>query len=612
MLPLRNPLAFLAQSTWEQAGERRPRIVLYLGLFVVGQAILLSEPYLFGSLLNKLQADPSPGNARQVVWTFAWLYLGLQAFFWVFHGPARVIERAVAFAVRSHWKSELFRKATRLTLAWHRDHVSGDVIDRVNRASSSLYEFTAGSFMVVNMILRFLGAQALLLWFDPVAGIVVTGTTLFVLAAVMLVDRTMYQQYGSLNRFENNVTSAVQDYLGNIVTVITLRLEGRLLEEVRRRIFKPLEVFRRNIVLNELKWFLTNMMIGVMVAAVLYLYTARTVAAGGVLMAGTLFTMLEYLRRIGDSFFNFTALYSTIVRQAADVRGVDPILEAYDALGPVITRDGPEPPWERITLRGLGFTYPDAAPGQGRLEGIDLELVRGRAIALVGSSGSGKSTLLQLIRGVQQPSSVEVLRDGEPVAEGLVPVQHVSTLLPQDPEIFADTLRFNITFGVEAADEEIAVAARLARFDSVLDRLPRGLETSIAEKGVNLSGGEKQRLALARGLFFAQSAQVLLLDEPTSNVDSENERAIYTEILRSFRDRAVVSSIHKLHLLPLFDMIHVVEGGRIVESGTFEELVTSGGVLAGLWSEYQAMVPAPDEDVAAGAGSRYAAVGAAS
>lgn len=155
--------------------------------------------------------------------------------------------------------------------------------------------------------------------------------------------------------------------------------------------------------------------------------------------------------------------------------------------------------------------------------------------------------------------------------------------MPQDPEIFADTIRFNITFGIDAKEEDIAEATRLARFDSVLARLPNGLETNIAEKGVNLSGGEKQRLALARGIFFAQESDIVLLDEPTSSVDLQNEHMIYENILSKFGDKCIVSAIHKLHLLDMFDHIYVFDDGRIVEQGDLKSLLQNNGPLAELW-----------------------------
>ena len=133
-------------------------------------------------------------------------------------------------------------------------------------------------------------------------------------------------------------------------------------------------------------------------------------------------------------------------------------------------------------------------------------------------------------------------------------MSHAIALIPQEPEIFATTIRENITVGVDRSLKEIKKFTDLARFTVVAERLPKKFESSIVEKGVNLSGGEKQRLALARGLMACQDKSIVLLDEPTSSVDFRNEMQIYQNIFAEFKDKAIIS-IHRLHLL-LFDHIY--------------------------------------------------------
>lgn len=163
-----------------------------------------------------------------------------------------------------------------------------------------------------------------------------------------------------------------------------------------------------------------------------------------------------------------------------------------------------------------------------------------------------------------------------------------TTLIPQDPEVFAESILFNITLGIEAQQGAVEEAIRLARFDSVVARLPSGINTSIAEKGVNLSGGEKQRLALARGFFFAKESSIILLDEPTSSVDVINERMIYDNILKAKEEgKIIISSIHKLHLLELFDTVYVFSHGRVVESGAVNELIERKGELWNMMKSYR-------------------------
>ncbi|MBI3891195.1 MAG: ABC transporter ATP-binding protein [Candidatus Wallbacteria bacterium] len=516
-----NPIVYLARRAWENAGRHRPLMLLYLTLFAGAQALSLAEPFVIGRMLNSVQAAGGSANILRAVVTGAGLYLLLQFAFWIFHGPARVFERYVAFRIRVRFRSTLFRVMTELPLQWHRDNHSGETIDRMNRAATALFEFSQNSFMIIYMVLRLTGVLAILLWFIPAAGAVALATTAATFGLVFGFDKILYGQYRALNGFERRVASAIHDYVTNMSTVLTLRLESRVLQETLRRIEGAFSTFRSNIVLNELKWFLTNMLIGLMTTLVLAGYAYSTLASGKALLGGTLFALFEYLRRIGDSFFEFASLYGTTVRQAADVRGAETIEEAH----------------RRVTLAASC--------------------------------------------------------DGKPVEGGLRPLAARTTLLPQNPEIFADTIRFNITFGVEAAEADVFEAVRLAHFDRVLARLPQGLDTDVSEKGVNLSGGERQRLALARGIFFSRESDVVLLDEPTSSVDSYSEKQIYLSLLELYKRQCLVSSVHKLHLLPLFDEIVVLEDGRVIERGDFRALVKHGGCLATLWNAYQTAERAP-------------------
>jgi ABC-type multidrug transport system fused ATPase/permease subunit len=344
-------------------------------------------------------------------------------------------------------------------------------------------------------------------------------------------------------------------------------------------------IFKKNVVANELKWFAMSMFVVVMMALVLGLFCYAEVTADRTILAGTFFTLFEYLRRMTDSFFGFADKYGRIVSQSANIMTVEPIFEAGSSL--VVGTQAMLPSaWQELDITGLSFAYAGKDDQQHFLRDVSLTLRRGRSIAFVGESGSGKSTLLSVLRGLHRADSAKVRCDGIRLPSGLQQVSQCTTLIPQEPEIFASTIRFNVSMGLDASDAEVMSAIRLARFEAVLAKLPRGLDTDIAEKGVNLSGGEKQRLALARGIFFAQQSSLVLLDEPTSSVDVFNERVIYKNILALFRDRCVISAVHKFHLLPMFDEIFVFAQGRLVERGTFDDLIAAKGELHRLWSSH--------------------------
>jgi ABC-type bacteriocin/lantibiotic exporter with double-glycine peptidase domain len=219
------------------------------------------------------------------------------------------------------------------------------------------------------------------------------------------------------------------------------------------------------------------------------------------------------------------------------------------------------------------------------LENINMELGKGKRIALIGESGSGKSTLLKLIRGLYPLKDGFLYLNDLRLPRGFGSISDSVTLIPQEPEIFTTTIRRNITLGVSHHDKHIMKFVRMARFNPVLKRLPRGLDTNVMEKGVSLSGGEKQRLALARGLLAIEDSEFILLDEATSSVDSKNTREIYKNIFRAYKGRTILVAIHNLSLLPEFDYIYHFKKGKIIEQGTFKEIMKSKGFKK-LWDKF--------------------------
>ncbi|MBA3994488.1 MAG: hypothetical protein C0469_13245 [Cyanobacteria bacterium DS2.3.42] len=590
---MKNPIVYLLVTGWAYAGKHRSVIVLYTVMFAFAQAMMLAEPYIIGKLINCLQTGVTGVATGSVhdhlmdqVKMYLLLYFVTQVGFWLFHGPGRLLERYVAFNIKATFKGKLFSILTRLPLKWHREHHSGDSIDKVNRASNSLFEFFDTSFEIAYMFFRLIGSMIVLVWFMPEAGAISITVTFIALAVIFGFDRILVKNYSTLNRFENSTASAVHDYVTNIISVITLRLEHRVHGEVSRRMLLPLSLFKSNNAVNEIKWCITTVLIATMIVTVLGWYTATTVGVGKAIEGGTFFTLFEYLRRIGDSFYQFAWIYGTVVRQAADVKSAEPIANGMTEVGEEEIFHLPKE-WNVLEVKNLNFTYEDDKHRKHHLKDINLTLKKGLAVAFVGESGSGKSTLLSLLRGTQNAHCANVFADGVELPGGLKHIADATTLMPQDPEIFSDTIGFNLTFGLEVDENEIREAIRLARFEPVLKRLPSGLETSIAEKGVNLSGGEKQRLALARGIFFARDSEIILLDEPTSSVDPQNERVIYANILGAFPDRCVVSSLHKLHLLDMFDVVYVFHNGEIVECGEVSEVLAQNGRLSELFNSYE-------------------------
>lgn len=575
----------LVSAVWHYAKGRRHLVMLYGLMFVAANCISLTEPLIIGLLINALQQATVTSGTAHLILFYLLLLLGESAAFWLFHGPARVIEQGVAFFVQTVFVERYFDVVVHLPAQWHKNQHSGATINKLRKASNALRGFTGNGYQFIEMLMRLVGSVLALYLIMPMAALLTVAVAVCALTVAFTFDRYLLPRYETINAHEHYTASALHDYITNVITVITLRLQRLTHREIHRRLTHYFPYVRRTNQVEETKWFMATMIIAGMTTVVLGWYIFSTLSVGAVPLIGTVFMLYQYLQKIGGAFYTFAWKYGDTVQQYADLQSADPILRAT----PAQRDDAVRLPsaWQTLQIRDLHFTYEDEEKREHHLKDIHLTLVKGRKIALVGESGSGKSTLMVLLRGLQKADRVTVSADGKSLPHGLQHLAPHVTLIPQEPEIFANTIEYNITVDTEQSEADVLRDIALAQFSSVLARLPKGIKTDVSEKGVNLSGGEKQRLALARGIFAAQDSDIILLDEPTSSVDSTNELLIYRNLFAHFADRCIVSSIHKLHLLDLFDDVYVLDQGTLIEYGPVQEVLAKGGMLTRLMENYE-------------------------
>ena len=256
---------------------------------------------------------------------------------------------------------------------------------------------------------------------------------------------------------------------------------------------------------------------------------------------------------------------------------------------PAEVQDAPAAPDLNVTagdvqFDDIHFGYEAARP---ILKGVSLHVRPGQTVAIVGPSGSGKSTMGRLLFRFYDVTGGAVRIDGQDVRDVTQASVHARIgIVPQDTVLFNDTLYYNIAYGrPDATRAEVVEAARAAKIDGFIESLPDGYDTQVGERGLKLSGGEKQRVGIARTLL--KDPPILVLDEATSALDTETEREIQSELRAMSAGRSVIMIAHRLSTVVDADAIVVLEGGVIVEAGTYKELIAHNGRFAQMWSKQQ-------------------------
>lgn len=460
------------------------------------------------------------------------------------------------------------------------NNFAGSLTRRVNRLTGAFEDFTDRlMFDIVPLAVVIVGIMIVLFERDVLLGSIFAGWVVIFLTVQFIIVRWKLKYNLRVAAQDSVATGALADAIGNDTSIKLFAGE-----ETERSIFKEASTKLQR--LRTLSWTIDEIINAIQAVFALLLefaliYVAIHLWRKGVLTIGDFALIQTYVISAVDRLWNFGNAVRRLYGSFADASEMVEILntpqDVVDAPGAATL----VPTVGTIEFKNVGFRFNE---NREVLKDFDLSIAGKEKVALVGPSGAGKTTITKLIVRFHDVTSGGIYIDGQNIAD--VTQQSLRSsiaFVPQEPALFHRTLMENIRYGRrDATDEEVIQAAKDAHCYDFITAAPEGFGTFVGERGIKLSGGERQRIAIARAIL--KDAPILVLDEATSSLDSESEALIQDALDRLMQGKTVIAIAHRLSTVMKMDRIIVVEDGKVVTSGTHEELVShDGGLYKKLW-----------------------------
>ena len=564
--------------------KSRTRVVLAMLSMVIAKFAVIYVPILYGRAVDSLPDLANAGPMAALPLGLILAYGGARVASLAFGELRDAIFASVGQSAIRAIALETFRHLHRLSLRFHLERQTGGLsrfIERGTKAIDTLLRFTLFAILptIIEIVLVFALLWSLLdIWF----AVVTVATVVLYVTYTVLVTSWRIKLRRRMNEADQRANTRAIDSLLNYETVKYFGNEdheaGRFDHSLRR--------YEKAAVANGQSLGLLNVGQSFVISAGLTIVMIMAAAgiADGSMSVGDFVMVNTYLIQLYQPLGFFGFAYREIkqalvdMERMFDLRRVAP--EVEDKAGaPELTVSGGS-----VRFENVEFGYDPRRP---ILKGVSFEVPPGKTVAVVGPSGAGKSTISRLLFRFYDVNGGRVLIDGQDIRE----VQQASVraalgIVPQDTVLFNDTIAYNIDYGRPGSTQAgIEHAARLARIHDFIASTPDGYATMVGERGLKLSGGEKQRVAIARTIL--KDPPILLFDEATSALDTETEQAIQQNLRELARGKTALVIAHRLSTVVDADEILVLDAGQIVERGRHRELVARGGVYAAMWARQQ-------------------------
>ena len=562
------------------------RMLLALGFLVGAKVANVGVPLVLKQLIDSLTITPNHPQALLV------LPLGIL----VAYGALRlcttlftelrefVFAKVTQSAVRTA-ALQVFRHLHSLSLRFHLNRQTGGMtrdIERGTRGISSLVSYTLFSILptLVEIVLV-LGYLVLHydIWFSVITAVALASYIVF--SIVVTEWRTHFRR--TMNDLDSKANTKAIDSLINYETVKYFGNE----DYEARRYDEGLKNYESAAVKSQTSLSLLNtgQSLIIAIAVTLILWRATAGVIGGTMTLGDLVLVNAFMIQLYIPLNFLGVLYREIKQSLADMERLFSLLDQHREIADAPHAKPLHVSGAEIRFSQVEFSY---EPKRQILFGVDFAIAAGTTTAVVGHSGSGKSTLSRLLFRFYDVNAGSITIDGQDLRDVTqASLRSMIGIVPQDTVLFNDSIEYNIAYGKPGASKaEIVAAAKAAHIHDFIETLPDGYDTKVGERGLKLSGGEKQRVAIARTLL--KNPAILIFDEATSALDSKAEQAIQAQLKEVAQDRTTLMIAHRLSTIAHAAQILVLDHGRIIERGTHPQLLAAGGAYAQMWERQQA------------------------